>query len=271
MRRRRGSNGKRRRAGRASASASASTPRRRAKRVERRLHRVAVCDPAPALLGVSWAIRPFEQRTAVRASSASAARTAGSAWIVAGRLVALPVDASPYPTGVQTSTTAISLRVSVPVLSVQMKVVEPSVSTDSRRRTRAFRRAIRCAPTASESVTVGSSPSGTRATVTPMAKRNPSPAGRPSASAMAKNTTPTPTAMSATTRTTDLQLARERARRSLARPGEMCDAGQARIAPDRRDDRPGLTLDDERSCQELLADVHGRPGRSRQSRSRCRR
>ena len=55
-----------------------------------------------------------------------------------------------------------------------MKVVEPSVSTASRRRTSACFPAIRWAARARDSVTVGSSPSGTSATVTPTANRNPS-------------------------------------------------------------------------------------------------
>ena len=59
------------------------------------------------------------------------------------------------PCGVHTVTTVISLRVSVPVLSVQMNVVEPSVSTASRWRTRAWWSAMRWAPMASDSVTVG--------------------------------------------------------------------------------------------------------------------
>jgi hypothetical protein len=60
--------------------------------------------------------------------------------------------------------------VSVPVLSVQMTVVSPSVSTDDNRRTSALRFAIRCVASASESVTVGSIPFGTTDTVTPIAK-----------------------------------------------------------------------------------------------------
>ena len=68
--------------------------------------------------------------------------------------------------------TVISFSVSVPVLSVQITVVSPSVSTDDRRRTSALRFAIRCVASASESVTVGSSPSGTSATVTPIANTN---------------------------------------------------------------------------------------------------
>lgn len=79
-----------------------------------------------------------------------------------------------------------------------MKVVEPSVSTASRLRTSTFRFAICSAPQASDSVTVGSSASGTSATVTPMAKVNPSAAVSPRTTATRKNTAPTPTAMRAT-------------------------------------------------------------------------
>ena len=63
-----------------------------------------------------------------------------------------------------------------------MKVVEPSVSTASNSRTSTFFFAICSAPQASDRVTVGSNASGTRATVTPMANTNPSPALLPSSS-----------------------------------------------------------------------------------------
>ena len=62
--------------------------------------------------------------------------------------------------GDQTRSTVISFSVNVPVLSVQMTVVSPSVSTEERRRTSAFRFAMRCVPSASDSVTVGRSPRG---------------------------------------------------------------------------------------------------------------
>ena len=70
-----------------------------------------------------------------------------------------------------TSTTLIRFWVRVPVLSVQMKVVAPSVSTASRRRTSALRAAMVWAPRASDRVTVGSRPSGTSATATPTPNR----------------------------------------------------------------------------------------------------
>ena len=105
------------------------------------------------------------------------------------------------PAGVQTSTTFIRFCVRVPVLSVQMKVVEPRVSTAWRLRTRALRLAMRCAPTARESVTVGSRPSGTSATATPMANRKASRQEMPTTSERTKNRAPMPRAMVAVMRT----------------------------------------------------------------------
>ncbi len=60
--------------------------------------------------------------------------------------------------------------VSVPVLSVQMTLVDPSVSTALSRFTSAPLRASSRTATASASVIVGSRPSGTLATIRPMAK-----------------------------------------------------------------------------------------------------
>ncbi len=96
--------------------------------------------------------------------------------------------------------TVIWFSVSVPVLSVQITVVSPSVSTAESRRTIALRRAIRCVASASESVTVGSRPSGTLATMTPIANRKRSVAPIPSVPASRKNAAPSETESSATTR-----------------------------------------------------------------------
>jgi hypothetical protein len=60
--------------------------------------------------------------------------------------------------------TVISLRVNVPVLSLQITVTDPSVSTAGNRRISAFLRNIRRAPSASETVATAGSPSGTIAT-----------------------------------------------------------------------------------------------------------
>ena len=62
--------------------------------------------------------------------------------------------------------------VSVPVLSEQMYVTEPSVSTAGSRRISAFCRTIRRAPSASETVTTAGSASGIAATARLTAVRN---------------------------------------------------------------------------------------------------
>ena len=62
------------------------------------------------------------------------------------------------------SRTVISLRVNVPVLSEQITVTDPSVSTLGSLRTSAFRLTMRCRPNASVNVTTAGRPSGTAAT-----------------------------------------------------------------------------------------------------------
>ena len=74
------------------------------------------------------------------------------------------------PAIVQMRTTRIRFSVRVPVLSVQITVVDPSVSTEARRFTTAPRRARSRTPIARASVIVGSSPSGTFATSRPIEK-----------------------------------------------------------------------------------------------------
>ena len=78
----------------------------------------------------------------------------------------------PYPTPLtrrsrppaRTRCTVISFWVSVPVLSVQMTMVEPSVSTAGSLRMMARRFAMRLTPMASVMVTAAGSPSGMAAT-----------------------------------------------------------------------------------------------------------
>ena len=87
----------------------------------------------------------------------------------------LPAGAYPAPlTSIvrpptNTRRAVISPLVSVPVLSEQITVVHPSVSTAGMRRTSALRFAISCIPTASAPVTIAASASGTAATASAMA------------------------------------------------------------------------------------------------------
>ena len=148
----------------------------------------------------SWVTsRVSLQSRPARSSSAS-----GPGWITWPPLRNRPNGSYPTPStstsrsGVQTRCTVSSFSVRVPVLSVQITVVSPSVSTDESRRTSARRRAIRCVARASESVTVGRRPSGTIATMTPMAKTKRSLKPMPSWPATRKNVPPIPIEISAT-------------------------------------------------------------------------
>ena len=67
---------------------------------------------------------------------------------------------STRPLAVTTVRTVISFLVSVPVLSEAITVAEPSVSTAGSLRTIAWRRAIRCTPSASTAVTTPAGPPG---------------------------------------------------------------------------------------------------------------
>ncbi|MNE19592.1 hypothetical protein D3C80_1126800 [compost metagenome] len=88
----------------------------------------------------------------------------------------------------------------MPVLSVQITVAAPSASTAGRWRISAFCRAMRWVAMASARVTLGSRPSGTLATMMPMAKIRLPQSGRPSAWPSRKNSTPMAIASSASWR-----------------------------------------------------------------------
>ena len=141
----------------AAACASRSAWRRavvraRGRQEQRALARIAAALPAvvaPGVMGVVAAHGGAQQREPGSAAPATSPRARSSR----------PAQQSPY----------IRPSVSVPVLSVQMTSVEPSVSTAVSRLTSARRAAIRRTPTASASVIVGSSPSGTLATSSPIA------------------------------------------------------------------------------------------------------
>ena len=149
------------------------------------------------------------------------------------------------PAGVKTSTAFIRFWVSVPVLSVQMKVVEPRVSTASRLRTSALRAAIRCAPMARDSVTVGSRPSGTSATVTPMANRKASRQEMPTKQGKKKNSTPMPRAIAAVTRTIRRSSSASGVGGASTSPGQGCDFGEPGVPARARDHGLRLAVDQE--------------------------
>ena len=80
------------------------------------------------------------------------------------RLVARAADLEHVARRRRSLRTVISFRVRVPVLSEQMTVTEPSVSTAGRRRMMALRRAMRSTPIASVIVMTAGRPSGMAAT-----------------------------------------------------------------------------------------------------------
>jgi hypothetical protein len=87
--------------------------------------------------------------------------------------------------------TTMRFWVSVPVLSEQITVAQPSVSTLARSLTMALRLAMRDTPMASDRVTVGMRPSGTLATKIPMQNTKACTKPRPATSQpSSRNTTP---------------------------------------------------------------------------------
>jgi hypothetical protein len=81
----------------------------------------------------------------------------------------------------------LSLRVRMPVLSEQMTVTEPRVSTAVSLRVIALRRTIRCTPIARVMVMIAGKPSGIAATAKPTAAEKSSSRPRPCNSQPIKN------------------------------------------------------------------------------------
>ena len=124
---------------------------------------------------VSTTAAPLRATLAVFTTTAatSARRTAsGSSVSAAPSLAKPPSRPSPSPltsydaSAVASARTVISLRVSVPVLSEQITVAQPSVSTAASLRTSAPRCAMRCMPSARVMDVIAGSPSGITATAT---------------------------------------------------------------------------------------------------------
>ncbi len=122
-----------------------------------------------------------------------------------GRTTAGRGSISISSTGVHTETARMRFSVSVPVLSVQITSVEPSVSTALKRLTTAPWCTSPRTPTASASVMTGSSPSGTLPTSSPTANTTASLKGRPAPSmASGMKAIPSSTAISAISHATRL-------------------------------------------------------------------
>jgi hypothetical protein len=123
----------------------------------------------------------------------AASRLAATASVLAG-----PPASKLVPAPVQIRCTVIRFAVNVPVLSVQITVVEPSVSTALRRFTTAPRPTSSRTPTASASVITGSIPSGTLPTIRPTANTTVADTDRPATSvAIGIKAIPLTTAISA--------------------------------------------------------------------------
>ena len=137
----------------------------------------------------------LEQSAPPVTSSRSTASSA--AWRAAPSTVISPFGAYPVPltryswVRVHRYSTVISLRVSVPVLSVQITDVEPRDSTLESFLTSALRLLMRCTAMASARVTVGSRPSGMKATTMPREKMKVSASGLcTNSTSRTKNATP---------------------------------------------------------------------------------
>jgi len=148
--------------------------------------------------------------------------------------------------------TVIRFWVSVPVLSVQMTVVAPSVPTEGRERISTLRVAMRWVASTSASVSVGSRPSGTIATMMPIAKITAFQTGTPLSRPTPKNSRPIATARipihrlrySTSTRSGET-AARGACARNAIFPNSVCIPvanTTARARPDTRDVPASTTL-----------------------------
>ena len=178
---------------------------------------------------------PCTRRASPQSSPALSSSPSGSGSTTSPSDRKRPKGSYPAPStvtaaaGVQRLSTVIWFSVSVPVLSVQMTVVSPSVSTDESRRTRALRPAMRWVAIARERVTVGSRPSGMSATITPIANRKrsarlmpPMPASRKKAAPMAIARTATMRVTRSSSRSSGLRSRRVRCARAAMRPNRVC-------------------------------------------------
>ena len=136
--------------------------------------------------------------------------------------------------------TSMRFWVSVPVLSVQITVVDPSVPTDGRWRMSTFRRAMRWVASTRARVSVGSRPSGTMATMMPIAKMKASQNGTPRKPTDGKEDHPDQHREDADPSTQMLDLLAQRGDRAGGGSGEARDLAELGLHPGGEDDGLGL-------------------------------
>jgi hypothetical protein len=132
---------------------------------ERGLGGVAGDLRAVAVVGEQRGVHHRADGTVLRARLGGLIDAAAVFEELAAAVVALAVTAYSWPTH-QITRTVISLRVRVPVLSEQITVAQPRVSTAESLRTTAPRWAMRCIPSARVIDVIAGSPSGIAATAT---------------------------------------------------------------------------------------------------------
>ena len=154
--------------------------------------------------------------------------------------------------------TRIWFSVNVPVLSEQITVVDPSVSIADSRLTSAPERASSRTPIASASVIVGSSPSGTLATISPIAKLAASVKGSPASSAEREEGESCDDGHQSDHPCDPPDFALERALLALEPLGEGGDATQLGAHARREHERAGLPLGHVRAAEDEVARLEER-------------
>ena len=142
---------------------------------------------------------------------------------------------------------------------MQITPAEPSVSTALRRFTSAPRRASVATPTASASVIVGSSPSGTFATISPIAKLAASFSGSPAAKQpIGRNASPTTTATSAISHATRRTCCSSGLGSVFDALGQGGDPAELGLHPGGDDQRLRLAADAARAAEDDVARLEHR-------------
>ena len=146
---------------------------------------VRLCTPTSALARTS-AVSVGSPRSSLLAPMVTSVHNTMASPSPSRSGAAAPVSGHAVPSPWTTASTRMRFSVSVPVLSVQIYVTEPSVSTAGKRRMRACCFTIRRAPRARDTVTTAGSASGMAATARLRAVMNISRMGSPRTSPAVK-------------------------------------------------------------------------------------